>query len=121
MPGQGFHGGLIPRKYPLTAENLESGMPPVGEHDDQVLGNPPFGQKHLEDLVPKDRLLEGKVKDLPPALLRMGVESIAYQYSRDKIKQVMEREASCIRSQYESVGKFLLVSGHVRKIDMRPG
>jgi flagellar motor component MotA len=53
------------------------------------------------------RNLEGKVKDLPPGLLRMGVESIAYQYSRDKIKQVMEREASCIRSQYESVGKVL--------------
>jgi flagellar motor component MotA len=53
------------------------------------------------------RNLEGKVKDLPPGLLRIGVESIAYQYSRDKIKQVMEREASCIRSQYESVGKVL--------------
>lgn len=53
------------------------------------------------------RNLEGKVKDLPPGLLRMGVESIAYQYDRDKIKQVMEREASCIRSQYESLGKVL--------------
>ena len=31
-------------------------MAPVGEHGDQVFGNSPFGQKHLEDLVPKDRL-----------------------------------------------------------------
>jgi flagellar motor component MotA len=53
------------------------------------------------------RSLEGAVKDLPPGLLRMGVESIAYQYDRDKIKQVLQREASCIRSQYESAGKVL--------------
>ena len=30
-------------------------MPPVEAHGDQVLGNPPFDQEHLEDLVPKDR------------------------------------------------------------------
>ncbi len=53
------------------------------------------------------RNLEGEVQNLPPGLLRMGVESIAYQYDRDKIKQVLEREASCIRSQYESAGKVL--------------
>jgi len=53
------------------------------------------------------RNLEGAVKDLPPGLLRMGVESIAYQYDRDKIKQVLQQEASCIRSQYESAGKVL--------------
>jgi chemotaxis protein MotA len=53
------------------------------------------------------RNLEGKVKDLPPGLLRMGVESIAYQYDREKIKQVLQREASCIRTQYESAGKVL--------------
>jgi hypothetical protein len=47
---------LILGKYPLTAENLESGMTPVGEHGNQVSGNSPFGQKHLENLVPEDRL-----------------------------------------------------------------
>jgi len=31
-------------------------MTPVGKHVDQVSGNSPFGQKHLEDLVPEDRL-----------------------------------------------------------------
>ena len=31
-------------------------MAPVGEHDDQVLYNPPFGPKHPEDLLPEDRL-----------------------------------------------------------------
>jgi flagellar motor component MotA len=53
------------------------------------------------------RNLEGKVKELPPGLLRMGVECIAYQYERDKIKQVLEKEASCLRGQYESAGKVL--------------
>jgi len=43
-------------KYPLPAEDLESGMTPVGKHGNQILGNPPFGQKHLEDLVPEDGL-----------------------------------------------------------------
>jgi hypothetical protein len=51
-----FHGFFTPAKYTLTAEDLESGMAPVGEHSDQVFCNPPFGQKHLEDLVPEDRL-----------------------------------------------------------------
>ncbi|NWF53689.1 MAG: MotA/TolQ/ExbB proton channel family protein [Syntrophaceae bacterium] len=53
------------------------------------------------------RNLERKVKELSPGLLRMGVESIAYQYERDKIKQVLEKEASCLRGQYESAGKVL--------------
>ena len=50
-----FHGGLILGKYTLPAEDLESGMPPVGEHGDQVFGNPPFDQEHLENLVGEDR------------------------------------------------------------------
>ena len=56
VPGQVFHGGLIPWKYTLIAEDPESGMSPVGKHGDQVLGNPPFGQEHFEDLVPQDGL-----------------------------------------------------------------
>jgi hypothetical protein len=44
VPGQVSHGGLILGKYALTAEDLESGMTPVGKHGDQVFGNPPFGQ-----------------------------------------------------------------------------
>jgi hypothetical protein len=43
-------------KYSMTAENLESGMTPLGKHGDRVSGNSPFGQKHLEDPVPEDRL-----------------------------------------------------------------
>jgi flagellar motor component MotA len=53
------------------------------------------------------RTLEGEVNNLPPGPLRMGVESIAYQYDRDKVKQALQREASCIRTQYESAGKVL--------------
>jgi hypothetical protein len=56
VPGPVFHGGLILGKYSLTAVDLESGMTPVGKHGDQVLGNSPFGQEHLEDFVPEDRL-----------------------------------------------------------------
>jgi hypothetical protein len=56
VPGQVFHGGLILGEYTLAAEDLESGMTPVGEHDDQVSGNSPLGQEHLGDPVPEDRL-----------------------------------------------------------------
>jgi len=28
-------------------------MTSSGQHGDQVFGNPPFGQEHLEDLVPE--------------------------------------------------------------------
>jgi len=32
VPGQVFHGNFILGKYALPAEDLESGMPPVGKH-----------------------------------------------------------------------------------------
>jgi chemotaxis protein MotA len=53
------------------------------------------------------RHLEQQVKELPPGLLRTGVEMIAYQYDRGKIDQVMRQEASGIRDQYESAGEIL--------------
>ena len=51
-----LHGCLIFRRDAITAEDLESGMTPVGEHGDQVSCDSPFGQKHLEDPVPENRL-----------------------------------------------------------------
>jgi hypothetical protein len=51
-----LHSRLIFRRDAITAEDLESGMTPVGKHGDQVSGNSPFGQEHLEDPVPEDRL-----------------------------------------------------------------
>jgi|MudIll2142460700_1097286.scaffolds.fasta_scaffold122397_1 flagellar motor component MotA len=53
------------------------------------------------------RNLERELKELPPGLLRMGVESIAYQYDREQIKRVMQQEALRIRGQYESARKVL--------------
>ena len=47
VPGQVFHVCLILDKKTLTAEDLESGMTPVGEHGDQVSGNFPSDQEHL--------------------------------------------------------------------------
>jgi hypothetical protein len=35
---------LLPGKYTLTAEDLQSGMTPVGRHADRVFGNSPLGQ-----------------------------------------------------------------------------
>jgi len=56
VPGQVFHAHLTFRSKAITAEDLESGMTPVGEHVDQVFCNSPSDQEHLEDLVPENRL-----------------------------------------------------------------
>ncbi len=50
-----LHGRLIFRRDAITAEDLESGMTPVGEHVDQVFCNSPSDQEHLEDFVSEDR------------------------------------------------------------------
>ena len=53
------------------------------------------------------RLLEKEVVKLPPGLLRIGVESICYQYSRDNIEQIMQREAAAAYSRYATSHKIL--------------
>lgn len=53
------------------------------------------------------RNLEKQVEDLPPGLLRTGVELIAYDYARDKMEKILRREISCVQGQYESVANML--------------
>ncbi len=53
------------------------------------------------------RHLEQQAEELPPGLLKTGVELIAYQYDRDKSERVLRQEASCILSQYDSARKIL--------------
>ncbi len=53
------------------------------------------------------RNLEKQVADLPPGLLRTGVELIAYDYHRDKMERILRREISCVQGQYESVANLL--------------
>jgi len=53
------------------------------------------------------RLLEREVSKLPPGLLRIGVESICYQYSRDSVEQIMQREASAAYNRSATSFKIL--------------
>jgi chemotaxis protein MotA len=53
------------------------------------------------------RLLEQEVNHLPPGLLRIGVELISYQYTRDNIEQIMCREAAATYNQYATSHKIL--------------
>jgi len=57
-----FHGRIISRRDAVAAEDVESGMPPCGEHGDQLLRDLPLVQEHPEYLVPEDglQLLEFK-------------------------------------------------------------
>jgi chemotaxis protein MotA len=48
------------------------------------------------------RHLERQGQNLPPGLLKTGVELIAYQLERDKMKEVLGQEAASIQGQYES-------------------
>jgi chemotaxis protein MotA len=48
------------------------------------------------------RLLERQAQNLPPGLLKTGVEMIAYQWDRDKMREVLGQETASVEGQYES-------------------
>jgi len=53
------------------------------------------------------RNLERQGKDLPPGLLKTGVELIACRCDRNKMKQVLQQEATSVREQYENAMKMI--------------
>ena len=53
------------------------------------------------------RPLEQELNNLPPGLLRTGIELLAYRYSRDKIEQILHKEALCTHNQCETSHKML--------------
>jgi len=53
------------------------------------------------------RSLEQELSNLPPGLLKTGVELLAYRYSRDKIEQILLKEALCTHNQCETSHKML--------------
>jgi chemotaxis protein MotA len=53
------------------------------------------------------RNLERQGKDLPPGLLKTGVELIACRYDRNKMKQVLYQEATSVLEQYENAVKMI--------------
>lgn len=53
------------------------------------------------------RNLERQGKDLPPGLLKTGVELIACRCDRNKMKQVLHQEAISVQEQYENAMKMI--------------
>jgi chemotaxis protein MotA len=53
------------------------------------------------------RSLEQEVNHLPPGLLKIGVELIAYKYSRDNIEQILHSEAVSTYNRYVTSHKIL--------------
>jgi chemotaxis protein MotA len=53
------------------------------------------------------RSLERLAEEIPDGLLKTGVELIAYSYTKDKIEQILEKEAQMSYSQYETAYKIL--------------
>lgn len=53
------------------------------------------------------RPLEQEAAGLPPGLLKTGVELIAYHTSRDKIEQILLKEALCTHNRCETSHKML--------------
>lgn len=53
------------------------------------------------------RNLERQGKDLPPGLLKTGVELIACRCDRNKMKQVLQQEATSVQEQYENAMKMI--------------
>ena len=56
IAGQVFHGRIVIRRNPVSAEDVEAGMPPCGEHVDHLCGDLSPGKEHFEHLVPEDAL-----------------------------------------------------------------
>ena len=53
------------------------------------------------------RNLERQGKDLPPGLLKTGVELIACRCDRNRMKQVLHQEATDLQEQYENAVKLI--------------
>ena len=53
------------------------------------------------------RLLEQRTNDLPPGLLKRGLELITYHYSRGQIEQILRGEALNTYNQYGAAHKIL--------------
>ncbi len=53
------------------------------------------------------RSLEQEVNHLPPGLVKIGVELIAYKYSRDNVEQILRSEAASAYNQYATSHKIL--------------
>jgi len=58
------------------------------------------------------RNLEKQIPRLPQGLLRVGVELIAYRYSRDEIEQMLRRESLAAYNQYATAHKILHNMAH---------
>jgi chemotaxis protein MotA len=64
------------------------------------------------------RHLERQGQNLPPGFLKTGVELIAYQCDREKMKEVLGQEAASIQGQYENAG---IVIRHLSQIALSLG
>ena len=53
------------------------------------------------------RALERIAETMPDGLLKTGIELIAYNYTKDKIEQMLEKEARMNYSQYETARKIV--------------
>ena len=53
------------------------------------------------------RALEEMGKEIPPGPLKTAVELIAYNYTKDEIERILEKEARITYSQYETAHKIL--------------
>ncbi|MBI5584288.1 MAG: MotA/TolQ/ExbB proton channel family protein [Deltaproteobacteria bacterium] len=54
------------------------------------------------------RALEQQGNSLPSGMIKTGVELITYHYNREKIDQIIHKEALCIYGQYETAHKILI-------------
>ena len=56
VAGQVLHGHIVAGKDTVAAEDVESGMPPCGEHGDHLLRDLSLGEQHPEHPLPEDGL-----------------------------------------------------------------
>jgi len=92
------------KKLAWTAQLIKKAFFPRDETEWTISTLVKLARTYRQDGI---RILEQQGNELSPGLLKTGVEMIAYQYSRDKIETVLQKEVQLIYGQYESAYKVL--------------
>jgi len=104
---QVLHGRIFFWRYAVAAEDVESGMPPCGEHGDHLLRDLSLGEQHLERFVPVDGLQLFQFKrrsnaEHAPAAVEaaVGDEDVAVRIEAEEVTESLD----CIDGAGDGIG-----------------
>jgi len=94
---QVLHSRIIIGRYAVSAEDVEAGMPPCGEHGEHLLCDLSLGEQHPEHLVPEDGLQlfqfkrRGDAEHAPAAVeAAVGDQDVAVGIEAEEIAESLD-------------------------------